>query len=170
MAGVSRRPSPGPRQRVSAGVELFTMSIGHLARRFLRSLSWRPPNADDEAWARSWLDEPEAALWSSMPVQDRRHSIEVTMRFSDRRPTATRAEMAGALLHDVGKTAAGFGTPGRVVATIVGPRCKRLRQYHEHEAIGAEIASAAGSSSVTVALIRGEGPAGDDLRSADDSI
>ena len=78
--------------------------------------------------------------------------------------------MAGALLHDVGKTAAGFGTLARVVATVVGPRTKRLREYHDPEAIGAARAEAAGSDPVTVALVRGEGEAADDLQSADDSI
>lgn len=147
----------------------LTRNSVHLARRLVGSLSLRPPSSVDEAWAQSWLDEPEHALWSSMAPDDRRHSIQVATRFSDRRPSATRAEMAGALLHDVGKTASGFGTLGRVVATIVGPRTKRMRCYHDHEALGAEMASAAGSSLVTVALIRGEGPAADDLQVADDS-
>lgn len=78
--------------------------------------------------------------------------------------------MAGALLHDVGKSASSLGTFGRVVATVVGPRSMRLRRYHDHEAIGAEMAAGAGSDTVTVALIRGTGPAADDLRAADDSI
>ncbi len=78
--------------------------------------------------------------------------------------------MAGALLHDVGKTASGLGTLRRVVATLVGPRTDRLRRYHDHEAIGADMAARAGSDPVTVALIRGEGPGADDLQAADDSI
>ena len=56
-------------------------------------------------------------------------------------PTATRAEMAGALLHDVGKIEAGLGTFGRVAATVVGPRTRRFRLYHDHEAIGAGLAA-----------------------------
>ena len=78
--------------------------------------------------------------------------------------------MAGALLHDVGKTASGFGTFGRVVATIAGPRTDRFRRYHDHEAIGADMAVTVGSDPVTIDLIRGEGPAADDLQAADDSI
>ena len=144
--------------------------VAHLTRRFFTSLSRRPPAEADETWARSWLGESEVGLWDAMPATDRRHAIEVAKRFGDRRPEATRAEMAGALLHDVGKSASGFGTIGRVVATLTGPRTKRLRDYHDHEAIGAAMAAAAGSDPTTVALIRGEGIAASDLRSADDSI
>ena len=59
-----------------------------------------------------------------------------------RRPR--RAEMAGALLHDVGKVQSGLGTWGRVAATVVGPRTRRFRQYHDHEQIGASMAAQAG--------------------------
>lgn len=161
MARVSRIPSTG----VGA-----LMGLAHLARRFVRSLDRRPLGPDDVAWAHWWLHERERELWESMPVADRRHSIDVTMRFSDRRPEASRAEMAGALLHDVGKTVSGLGTPGRIVATLVGPRTERFRHYHAHEVIGADIAVRAGCDPVTVALIRGEGPAAADLQAADDSI
>jgi peptidyl-tRNA hydrolase len=146
------------------------MNLPHLARRFFTSLSRRPPPNADRDWAHSWLDEGERDLWNSMPPVDRRHSIEVARRFQERRRAADREEMAGALLHDVGKTASGFGTFTRVIATIVGPRTKRLRDYHDHEAIGAAMAEAAGSAPVTVALVRGDGPAADDLEAADDSI
>jgi hypothetical protein len=146
------------------------MSVRHLARRFVTSLSRRPPDDADREWAHSWLAEGERDLWDRMPATDRRHSIEVARRFRERRPDATRAEMAGALLHDVGKTASGFGTFGRVVATVVGPRTKRLRVYHDHEAVGAAMAEAAGSDPVTLALVGGDGPAAGDLQAADDSI
>jgi hypothetical protein len=146
------------------------MNPGHLARRFAGSLSRRPPSEHEAVWAHDWLLDGEIALWDAMPVADRRHSLEVGRRFHQRRPAATRAEMAGALLHDAGKRASGLGTLRRVMATVVGPRTERFRRYHDHEAIGAEMAAAAGSDPVTVALIRGEGPAAHDLRSADDSV
>lgn len=144
--------------------------VGHLVRRFARSLNRRPPSAADDRWAEAWLAAGPAALWASMPVADRRHSIEVARRFRQRRPEASHAEMAGALLHDVGKTVAGLGTAGRVLATVVGPRTPRLRRYHDHEAIGARLAATAGAHVVTVALIGGRGPAAADLQAADDSI
>jgi hypothetical protein len=103
-----------------------------------------------------------------MAAQDRRHSVEVARRFLVRRPTATPAEMAGALLHDVGKQVAGLGTFARVVATVVGPRTERFHQYHDHEALGAAMLADAGSDPVTIELVHGRGSAAADLRAADD--
>lgn len=142
--------------------------IGHLARRFKGSLSRQPPADADEAWARSLLDAAEAELWSRMTPADRRHSIEVAGRFASFRPAATRDELAGALLHDVGKVESGLGTWGRVAATVVGPRTRRFRTYHDHERIGAEWLAACGSDPSTVELVLGLGPAAADLRRADD--
>ena len=110
-----------------------------------------------------------ASCGRAMAPPDRRHSIEVARRFVDRRPGATRAEMAGALLHDVGKVEAGLGTFGRVAGH--GRRAAHgaaSALYHDHEAIGARLAAAAGADPVTVALIEGRGPAAADLRAADD--
>jgi hypothetical protein len=75
------------------------------------------------------------------------------------RPEATRAEVAGAVLHDVGKIECGLGTFGRVAATLVGSRTPSFAAYHDHEAIGSELARAAGSDPVTVELIAQRGPA-----------
>jgi hypothetical protein len=144
--------------------------LAHLARRFASSLSLRPPSAADEEWARRWLTDEEIGLWAAMPPADRRHAVEVTRRFRNLRSDATRAQMAGALLHDVGKVQSGLGTFGRVAATIVGPRTRRFRDYNDHERIGADMAARAGADPVTVALIRGQGEAAADLRAADDSI
>ncbi len=54
------------------------------------------------------------------------------------------------------------------MATVVGPRTRRFRLYHDHEALGARLAAAAGADVVTVALIEGRGPGAADLRVADD--
>ena len=119
-------------------------------------------------WVEGQLSPKERELWGRMPAADRRHSIEVARRFARLRPDATPAELAGALLHDVGKVSAGLGTLARVAATVVGPRTRRFRLYHDHEALGARLAAAAGADPVTVALIEGRGPAAPDLRAADD--
>ena len=140
----------------------------HLARRFATSLSPAPPDIDDVVWAGAFLAVGERDLWERMSAADRRHAITVARRFVAGRPDATHAEVAGALLHDVGKVDAGLGTFGRVVATVVGPRTRRFRRYHDHEAIGARLAAGAGADPVTVALIEGHGPAAADLRAADD--
>lgn len=142
--------------------------VAHLARRFVGSLSTAAPPAEDDAWATSFMTAAEAELWLRLSNVDRRHAVAVVRRFHDRRPDARREETAGAFLHDVGKLQAGLGTWGRVVATVVGPRTARFRVYHDHEAIGARWLAERGSSPVTVALVRREGPAAADLAWADD--
>ncbi len=137
-------------------------------RRFVTSLSSAPPDPADAAWAGEHLTAGERELWERMTAADRRHSIEVARRFVARRPAATAPEVAGALLHDVGKVEAGLGTFGRVAATVVGPRTRRFRRYHDHEAIGARLAAAAGADPATVDLVAGHGAAAADLRAADD--
>jgi hypothetical protein len=139
----------------------------HLAARFFTSLSGRPPDVVDEVWAESHLLPGEVGLWRQMSNQDRRHSAKVARRFVAARPAATRAEIAGALLHDVGKIECGLGTWGRVVASLVGPRTARFRIYHDHERIGAELAAVVGSDPATVELIGAHGPAYATLQSCD---
>lgn len=139
----------------------------HLAARFFTSLSGRPPRVEDEVWAESQLLPGEVALWRQMSNQDRRHSIKVARRFVAARPDATRAEMAGALLHDVGKIRCGLGTFGRVVASVVGARTERFRCYHDHEHIGSVLAEQAGSEPATVELIDERGPAYEILSACD---
>lgn len=131
----------------------------HLARRFVTSLPPTPPAPEDESWADRHLLDGERALWVQMNNQDRRHSIGVARRFIAARPSATRAEIAGALLHDVGKIECGLGTFGRVAATLLGPRTERFTIYHDHEEIGARLLSTAGSDSATVELVDERGPA-----------
>ena len=139
----------------------------HLAARFATSLSPRPPEVVDEVWAESHLTAGERVLWREQSNQDRRHSVAVARRFAERRPTADRAEIAGALLHDVGKVRCGLGTFGRVIGTLVGPRTPRLRAYRDHEPIGARLVAEAGSDLRLVALVAGYGPAAEDLHTVD---
>jgi hypothetical protein len=153
----------GAPREISAPVRVL-----HLARRWLGSLSRRRPSADDFAWVRDQLLPVERAMWHRFGVADQRHTIGVARRFVDRRPEASRAEVAGALLHDIGKLDAGLGTTMRVVATVVGPRTSRFARYHDHERIGAEWLTQAGSDPATVELVLGRGPAALDLRAADD--
>jgi len=135
------------------------VKLWHLAARFVTSLPPTPPSVDDEVWVDDHLLAGERALWVQLSNQDRRHSAAVARRFVRARPDATRAEIAGAILHDVGKIECGLGTFGRVIATLVGPRTAAFRAYHDHEEIGAVMARAAGSSPATVDLIAQRGPA-----------
>jgi hypothetical protein len=143
------------------------VKVWHLAARFVTSIPATPPSIDDEIWVDEHLLAGERALWVQLSNQDRRHSAAVARRFVTRRPGATRAEIAGAILHDVGKIECGLGTFGRVVATLAGPRTKAFSAYHDHEAIGAALAEAAGSEAATIDLIAQRGPAFDDLRRSD---
>lgn len=147
------------------------MRSTHLIRRFIGSLSRRPPSATDQLWVESILLPPEMALWNRFTVADQRHSIEVARRFVHLRPDANRAEMAASLLHDIGKLDTDLGTLARVVATVVGPRTDRLRRYHDHERIGGTMLRGAGSDPVTVDLVAGRSndrDVLDALRRADD--
>jgi hypothetical protein len=139
----------------------------HLAARFATSLPPTPPSVDDEVWVDEHLLAGERSLWVQLSNQDRRHSAAVARRFVHVRPDATRAEIAGAILHDVGKIECGLGTFGRVVATLVGPRTRAFAAYHDHEAIGAAMAQRVGSAPATVDLIAQRGPAFDALNASD---
>jgi putative nucleotidyltransferase with HDIG domain len=151
----------------SDGVHRSPAKIWHLAARFATSLSPAPPSVADEVWVDRLLLPGERALWVQLSNQDRRHSAAVARRFAAVRPDATRAEIAGAILHDVGKIECRLGTFGRVVATLVGPVNESFRAYHDHEEIGARMAAAAGSDPVTVELIAERHPAYPDLQASD---
>jgi hypothetical protein len=142
-------------------------SLWHLVARFFTSLSSAPPSAENLQWAEARLRPAELAIWKQQSNQDRRHSAIVARRFCELRVDVTPAEVAGALLHDVGKIECGLGTFGRVAGTIVGSHGSRFKAYHNHEAIGANMAKAAGADPATIELIAGEGPAFDDLCSCD---
>ena len=137
----------------------------------MTSLSSRAPDEVDAAWAESHLLDGELQLWRRLSAPDRRHAIAVARRFQAggraRAIEWSREEMAGALLHDIGKLESGLGTAGRVMATVVGPRTARFRRYHDHEQIGADMLTVVGSSSITTELICGRGRAAAALAGAD---
>jgi hypothetical protein len=147
----------------------------HLGRRFVTSLSRRPPVPDDERWARDQLLAGERTVWDSMAVQDRRHALVVARRMQDMLGgDAGRPAMAAALLHDSGKTDAGFGTFARVVVTLWGKwrgesarrGDGRIARYLDHERRGARQLHAAGSDPLTVALVAMSADAPAPLREA----
>jgi len=144
------------------------MKIVHLARRFFLSFSRAEPPAQDVVWARQQLLPGELMLWQRLALQDRRHSLLVARRFQQMATGAEREQIAGALLHDVGKVDCGLGTWMRALATIVGPRTRRFAHYHDHERIGAELLREAGSAGATIDLVLGRGPLAQALRDADD--
>ena len=129
--------------------------IAHLAKRFVLSLVPSQVQEIERQWVHSVLTPSEFDLWNKLMAQDRQHSVLVGRRFVKNRPTSSNEEIAGALLHDVGKSAAHLSTLARVVATLLGPRTSRFRQYHDHEAIGAAMLRSIGSSELTVSMVEG---------------
>ena len=131
----------------------FMENQRHLVRRFVTSLSKRPPASKDIAWVNEKLLENEFELWCRMKPHDQRHSVEVARRFSELHPNFSRDEVAAALLHDIGKVESELGIMGRVVATIAGPKGEKFRRYHDHELIGLNLCRKAGSSAETLRLL-----------------
>lgn len=166
MGGVPVGSSARHNDPVSTLIQVIRNPF-HLARRFFTSLPATPPPAADEVWVDRQLLDHERSMWVQFSNQDRRHSIGVARRFADARPGASRAEIAGALLHDIGKIECGLGTFSRVCASLVGPRTERYRIYHDHEEIGARLAASGGSAPETVQLIAGEGLAYEQLKACD---
>jgi hypothetical protein len=144
--------------------------IVHLTKRFVLSLVPSQVQQIERQWVQSVLSPSEFDVWNNMMVQDRRHSVLVGRRFVKYRPTAMQSEIAGALLHDVGKSVARLGTFARVIATLVGPRTNRFRQYHDHEQIGATMLRSIGSNELTISMVEGScvGELSQALNRADD--
>lgn len=142
----------------------------HLVGRFFGSLWPGGPGPEEEAWARSHLLEAEARLWARLSGPDRRHAVGVARRVEARLgDDAVRPVLAAALLHDVGKLAAGLGTYGRVVATVSGAVAgreaaegwsaargfsRRVGLYLRHPELGGDLLTVAGSDALTVAWAR----------------
>ena len=127
--------------------------LAHLTKRFVLSLVPSQVQEIERQWVQSVLSPSEFDVWNYMMVQDRRHSVMVGRRFVKYRPTASQSEISGALLHDGGKSVARLGTFARVIATLVGPRTDRFRQYHDHESIGATVLRSIGSDELTISMV-----------------
>ncbi len=137
----------------------------HLATRFFGALSPRPLDPDDDHWARERLLSGEEVLWDRMSLADRKHAAGVAREVDRLLGGAERPVIAAALLHDVGKVESGFGTFGRVLATIIsllaghgtardwrGPGLRgRVGTYVRHPEIGAQLLRDAGADRLTVA-------------------
>lgn len=143
-------------------------SLGHLARRFLGSLSPRGLAAEDAVWVDTVLTPAEQRLWSQLSSADRKHAAGVAREVDRRLADADRAALAAALLHDIGKIDADLGTLGRVVATLTTAVLGRDRvagwngdgvrgrfgRYVRHDEIGANLLRRVGSDPLTIAWTR----------------
>ncbi len=140
----------------------------HLARRFLGSLSPRRLDPADAAWVGEVLSTGEMALWEQMPLADRKHAAGVARAVAVSIDAPGAPVLAAALLHDVGKIEAGFGTVGRVMATLVAMAVGRhtatqwrgdgvrgrIGRYLRHDQIGADLLTEAGAEPLTVTWTR----------------
>jgi hypothetical protein len=149
---------------------VHTRHLGHLVRRFFGSLRPGGPPPADDAWAVGRMTPGEAVLWRRMSTADRRHAVVVARRVDvTLGPAATRAVLAAALLHDVGKIESGFGPVRRAAATVagmVGGRTAarrwrsraglvgRVGRYLCHDDIGGGMLAEAGSDALTIAWAR----------------
>jgi len=144
--------------------------LGHLTKRFFGSLWPKGPSRGSEEWVRSVLRDGELKLWQRMSGADRRHAVGVA-RDVERRlgHQATKPVLAAALLHDVGKVAAGLGTYGRVIATVAGLAAghtmaeawtqkkgftRKVGLYLRHPILGADMLAIANSDPLTVTWAR----------------
>ena len=141
----------------------------HLVKRLITSLVRRDVSEAELSMVRSKLSAHEYELWLQFASADRRHSVLVAARFTALRPEASDNEIAGVLLHDIGKVRSNLSTLQRVVATVVGPRTKRFALYHQHEEIGADMLRRAGSHSEVIAMVNQtcSADAADAFRAAD---
>ena len=125
-------------------------SVSHLARRFFGAVFSRRLSAGELQWVNRHLDPPVMVVWSEQARWDQRHAYAVARR------VATDCEnslvVGAALTHDVGKSAAKLGPCGRAIATVVGVAAgrerrshwrkgfrRKVRDYFDHPAIGAEV-------------------------------
>lgn len=140
----------------------MTASWRHLAGRFVGAHRPGGPSPADRAWVAGVLTPGELALWERQPGQDRRHTVEVARRVEGLLAGTPHAGdgrwLACALLHDIGKLAAGLGIAGRVLATLVGRATdgavadweehrglrRRLALYLRHPELGADMIQLAG--------------------------
>lgn len=147
----------------------MTLRAAHRVRRFLGSVAPGRPSEEDLAWAGTFLGESERRLFARMSVADQRHSLGVARAVDRTGVGGGRPErwvMAAALLHDVGKSVAGLGTYGRVVATLseaVGGASmatawsesrgitRRVGLYLRYPELGADLLRVAGSDERVVA-------------------
>lgn len=139
---------------------MTTISPRHLIRRWWGTIRAQPPTRSELDWVRTNLLPQEWTLWASMDWRDQSHSYQVARRFVEPmhgESPPSRAAIAAALLHDVGKVASDLTTFERVLATIIGGRSARFRAYFDHESIGLDMCRRAGSDPVTLALLAGEG-------------
>lgn len=142
----------------------------HLVKRFIASVTAQPLDPHERRIVADLLLAGEHALFLRLGTPDQRHAMLVLARFDALLPGAVPQARRAALLHDIGKVSAHLGTWQRVLVALVGGRTAGFRRYLDHERIGAELLTRAGSDAATVGFVHGKGDAAivGALRAADD--
>lgn len=148
--------------------------LPHLGLRTLRAFVPVLAVPDDE-FAAQYLDGELLDLYLGMDRRDRVHACEVARRMLRLEPRAEPWWVQGALLHDLGKSAAPFRawervlvhlwTPDAKTATRFSDRLQDTWQRHRrHPDLGAERLRQAGADPRLVALVAGHHRANADDR------
>ncbi|MFL3012117.1 MAG: HDIG domain-containing metalloprotein [Acidimicrobiales bacterium] len=144
-------------------------NLSHLIKRFWFSLKPGKLSEEDLRWVGFHLSEGEFLYWEKLSMADRHHSFQVAKQAESEIGEEGKEFIAAALLHDIGKLESGFGTFGRVFATLCcflfpirkmekwSERTKGLRRrlvdYAKHPALGAELLIGIGSRQQVVTWV-----------------
>ena len=135
-------------------------------RQFARHVTARV-TAEERGSLDAWLTSPEARLFDTMHVADRRHGLDVVASLRTM-GVADRDVLVAGLLHDAGKGATGlwprvawslgeaWGSNIWRVAERLPGMSRALARLRDHAELSAVLAAAAGCSGRTVELIRNQ--------------
>jgi hypothetical protein len=152
----------------------MTLRPGYRVQQFLAALSLRGPV--EEAVLRAHLNPAQVKLFRLMPASEQRHAFAVLHTLQRERP-AEAALAQAALLHDVGKgeRVRLWHRVAAVLLEAIHPTLLRWVALNEpgswrypffvllhHASYGAELAAAAGTDPLAVALIRWHGTASEE--------
>ena len=150
----------------------MSLDLRNRIPRFFESLRPGAASADDIAWAQSFLNDRERALFDRMSNPDQRHAIRVTRRVEaayELTEPPTAVALAASLLHDIGKVECGLGTYGRVIAALceaIGGRdmaelwqqksgfTRKVGMYLRYTEIGVDLLTLAESDELVIAWSR----------------
>ena len=130
---------------------------GHLVGRFFGHISAEPPGPEDQSFVHGYLNARCAEMFWSQSFPDQRHAVDVARRVSIALPGDPGAVEA-ALVHDIGKRAAGIGPVSRSIATILDaaglPMPARRRIYRDHGRRGSVEIERAGCGELAILFAR----------------
>ena len=115
--------------------------------------------APDDAWALAQLTAGERRVYLSMDARDREHAVRVAQALLAGQPGSAAELLAGALLHDCGKSVRPYRVWERVAAGLVPGRLARWLPFGAlyvraaHPQLGAALLSAVGARARVIELV-----------------